>query len=92
VINCTGYGARSLWKDESLIPVRGQIAWLAPQPEVTYGVNYRGVQMIPRSDGIVIQMLEGGDMRGYNEANEVVDRAEAAEGIARIAELYTRFQ
>jgi hypothetical protein len=48
--------------------------------------------MIPRSDGIVIQMLEGGDMRGYNEANEVVDRAEAAEGISRIAELYTRFQ
>jgi glycine/D-amino acid oxidase-like deaminating enzyme len=92
VINCTGYGARSLWKDESLIPVRGQIAWLVPQPEVTYGVNYRGVQMIPRSDGIVIQMLEGGDMRGYNEANEVVDRAEAAEGISRIAELYTRFQ
>jgi glycine/D-amino acid oxidase-like deaminating enzyme len=26
VINCTGYGARALWKDETLIPVRGQIA------------------------------------------------------------------
>ena len=92
VINCTGYGARALWKDESLIPVRGQIAWLAPQPEVNYGVNYRGVQMIPRSDGIVVQMLEGGDMRGYNQDNETVDRAEAAEGISRIAELYTRFK
>ena len=92
VINCTGYGARDLWKDETLVPVRGQIGWLVPQPEVTYGVNYRGVQMIPRSDGIVIQMLEGGDMRGYNEANEVVDRAEAAEGIARIAELYSRMR
>jgi hypothetical protein len=92
VINCTGYGARTLWKDESLVPVRGQIAWLVPQPEVTYGVNYRGVQMIPRSDGIVVQMLEGGDMRGYNDAGETVDRAEAAEGIGRIAELYTRFK
>ena len=34
VINCSGYGARALWKDESVIPVRGQIAWLIPQPEV----------------------------------------------------------
>ena len=92
VINCTGYGARDLWKDDSIVPVRGQIAWLAPQPEVTYGVNYRAVQMIPRSDGIVVQMLEGGDMRGYNDAGEVVDRAEAAEAIGRIAELYTRFR
>jgi D-amino-acid oxidase len=92
VINCTGYGARTLWKDESLVPVRGQIGWLVPQPEVTYGVNYRGVQMIPRSDGIVIQMLEGGDMRGYNDDSEVVDRAESAEAVGRIAELYTRFR
>jgi glycine/D-amino acid oxidase-like deaminating enzyme len=92
VINCTGYGARDLWKDESVVPVRGQIAWLAPQPEVTYGVTYRDVSMIPRSDGIVVQMLEGGDMRGYNDPTETVDRAEAAEGVARIAELYTRFK
>ena len=89
VINCTGYGARALWKDESLVPVRGQIGWLIPQPEVTYGVNYRGVQMLPRSDGIVIQMLEGGDMRGYNDATEVVDRAEAEEAVSRIAALYS---
>jgi D-amino-acid oxidase len=91
VINCTGYGARALWKDESITPVRGQIGWLIPQPELTYGVNYRDVQMIPRSDGIVVQMLEGGDMRGYNEDNEVVDRAESEEAVGRIAELYSRF-
>ncbi|MEY4966776.1 MAG: hypothetical protein RL274_2359, partial [Pseudomonadota bacterium] len=77
VINCTGYGARTLWKDESIVPVRGQIGWLVPQPEVTYGFNYRDVQVIPRSDGIVVQFLEGGDMRGYNDANEAVDRAES---------------
>ena len=35
MINCPGYGARALWKDESIIPVRGQIAWLIPQREVT---------------------------------------------------------
>lgn len=50
------------------------------------------MHVIPRSDGIVVQMLEGGDMRGYNDASETADRAEAAEAIARIAELYTRFR
>ena len=40
VINATGYGARTLLKDESIIPVRGQIAWLIPQLEVNYRVIY----------------------------------------------------
>src|SRR5262249_34944979 len=26
IINATGYGARALWKDDSIVPVRGQIA------------------------------------------------------------------
>ncbi len=30
VINCPGYGGRALWRDESIIPVRGQIGWLIP--------------------------------------------------------------
>ncbi len=90
VINCPGYGARALWKDESIVPVRGQIAWLIPQPEVDYGVQYQHVSMLPRRDGIVIQMLEGGDMRGYGDDNETPDRDEALTGVARIAELYER--
>ena len=28
IVNCTGYGARSLWDDQGLLPVRGQINWL----------------------------------------------------------------
>ena len=34
VINCTGLGSRELFGDGELIPVRGQIAILAPQPVV----------------------------------------------------------
>src|SRR3954453_14151957 len=41
VIDATGYGARALWKGESIVPVRGQIAWLIPQPDAHYGVFYR---------------------------------------------------
>src|SRR5579862_6906031 len=41
-------GARALWKDESIVPVCGQIAWLIPQPDVTYGVYYRNVNILAR--------------------------------------------
>ncbi|MEI9931139.1 MAG: FAD-dependent oxidoreductase [Rhizomicrobium sp.] len=90
VINCTGYGARDLCKDESIVPVRGQIGWLIPQPEVNYGLFYDGVSTVSRRDGIVVQMLEGGDMRGYNDSNESPDRAESEEAVNRIAALYAQ--
>jgi glycine/D-amino acid oxidase-like deaminating enzyme len=90
VINCTGYGARDLCKDESIVPVRGQIGWLVPQPEVNYGLYYDGVSVLSRRDGIVVQMLEGGDMRGFNDPNETVDRAESEDAVTRIAGLYAR--
>ncbi|MBV8979238.1 MAG: FAD-dependent oxidoreductase [Alphaproteobacteria bacterium] len=88
IVNCTGYGARALCRDESVVPVRGQMGWLIPQPEVNYGVYYDGVLALSRRDGIGIQMLEGGDMRGYGDPNETVDRAESEEGVRRIAALY----
>jgi glycine/D-amino acid oxidase-like deaminating enzyme len=90
VINCPGYGARALWRDETITPVRGQIAWLIPQPELNYSVIYRDVLMLPRRDGIVIQGIEGGDMKGYGDANETPDRAEAERGVTAMAELYAR--
>jgi D-amino-acid oxidase len=92
VINCPGYGARALCKDESIVPVRGQIGWLIPQPEVNYGLYYNGVATISRRDGIVVQALEGGDMRGYNDDNETVDRAESEKAIATLDGLYSRFK
>ena len=57
VINCTGYGARPLWQDETLIPVRGQITRLVAQPDVHYGVVYRHVLAVPRRDGIVVPVV-----------------------------------
>ena len=92
IINCTGYAARELCKDDSVVPVRGQIGWLIPQAEVNYGLYYDGVSVLSRRDGIVVQMLQGGDMRGYNDANETVDRAEAEDGVNRIAALYAQMK
>jgi D-amino-acid oxidase len=87
VINATGYGARALWKDESIVPVRGQIAWLIPQPEVNYAVMYTGTYILSRRDGIVVQQGLS-DMEGYNDANEVPDRAAAESSVRLAAELF----
>jgi D-amino-acid oxidase len=92
VVNCTGYGARALWKDESIIPVRGQIAWLIPQPEVNYGLYYKHVSVLPRRDGIVVQYVGETEAWGYNDDNETASRSEAESAIAAIASLYGRAQ
>ena len=89
VINCTGYGARALWKDETLVPVRGQIARLIPQPEVRYGLVYRHVLTVPRRDGLVVQSFAGGERQGYGDTNEAPDRAEAEQAVRTLAELFT---
>jgi D-amino-acid oxidase len=90
VINCTGYGARALWRDEGLVPVRGQIARLIPQPEVRYGLVYRGVLTVPRRDGLVVQSFAGGESQGYGDTNEAPDRAEAEQAVRTLAELFTK--
>jgi hypothetical protein len=88
VINCPGYAARELWRDDSVTPVRGQIGWLIPQSEAAYGVIYHDVSMLARRDGIVIQDLSGGDMQGYGDADEAPRRAESERAVGVIAQLY----
>jgi D-amino-acid oxidase len=90
IINCTGYGARALWKDESVVPVRGQIAWLIPQPEVNYGVTYQGVATVGRRDGIGVQVTGLDESYGFNDANEAPDRAESEAAVTSIASLFRR--
>jgi glycine/D-amino acid oxidase-like deaminating enzyme len=92
VINCPGYAAREWWKDQSVVPVRGQIGWLIPQREVNYGVNYENLSVLSRTDGIVVQVV-GSDMIGYGDASEAVDREETMAGVAKLERLYaTRFK
>jgi glycine/D-amino acid oxidase-like deaminating enzyme len=92
IVNATGYGARALWRDDSIVPVRGQIAWLIPQPEVNYGVFYRGVYILGRRDGIVVQDSGSGEMDGYNDTNEQPDRKAAEEAVAVAAGLFGRMR
>jgi len=54
IMNCTGLGAKELFADEQLEPVRGQLTVLAPQPAVDYLTLHGNRYMFPRSDGIVL--------------------------------------
>jgi hypothetical protein len=55
IFNCTGLGARTLFHDDELIPIRGQLSFLLPQPEVDYmTVGPGDIYMFPRRDGILL--------------------------------------
>jgi len=55
VFNCTGLGARTLVGDAELTPVKGQLTFLLPQPEVDYITLLDGpLYMFPRADGILL--------------------------------------
>jgi D-amino-acid oxidase len=54
VVNCTGLGAKALFGDEEITPVKGQLTFLLPQPEVDYIVIGGGLYMFPRRDGILL--------------------------------------
>jgi glycine/D-amino acid oxidase-like deaminating enzyme len=53
IFNCTGLGARALFGDTGMIPARGQLAILLPQPEIRYAVSGPMGYMFPRPDGIL---------------------------------------
>lgn len=64
VVNCTGLGAKALFNDPDLVPLKGQLVVLTPQPEVQYGTSGGsrsaasepgvGIHMMARSDGIIL--------------------------------------
>ncbi len=64
IVNCTGLGAKALFSDPELTPLKGQLVVLVPQSEITYGTTGGArapvtpeagfVHMMPRSDGIIL--------------------------------------
>jgi D-amino-acid oxidase len=47
-------GAKALFGDEELTPIRGQLTFLVPQPEVTYATSYENTYMFSRRDGVLL--------------------------------------
>jgi len=54
IANCTGLGAKTLFGDEELIPIKGQLSFLVPQPELNYMYIGGGGYMFPRRDGVLL--------------------------------------
>jgi glycine/D-amino acid oxidase-like deaminating enzyme len=64
IVNCTGLGSKALFNDPELMPLKGQLTILVPQPEITYSTSGGArapvtpeagfIHMMPRSDGIVL--------------------------------------
>lgn len=63
VVNCLGLGARDVFSDGQMIPIRGQLLHLEPQA-LPYMLSHRGY-MFPRSD---VLLLGGSYERGQDQA------------------------
>lgn len=75
LFNCTGLGAKALFNDPELTPIKGQLSFLLPQPEVNYcTVGPDDLYMFPRRDGIV---LGGSHERGNWSLDPEPDVAES---------------
>jgi len=87
LVNATGYGARELLGDDSVIPVRGQIARLVPQADVRYGLVWRGhnLAVVSRRDGILVQAQVDGD---FGNEDTTPDRALSEAAVQRLAQLF----
>ena len=82
IVNSTGLGARELFGDEELMPVKGQLTFLVPQPEVNYRYG-----CMPRSDGIA---LGGTQQRGVwtMEPDEEARQRIVTQAIERYASMF----
>jgi D-amino-acid oxidase len=83
IINCSGLGARDLCNDESVIPVRGQVALLETQTDLPiYLDNDSPLYIVPRKDAMIVG--------GTYEAN-IYEETTEPETIERILNTAYRF-
>jgi hypothetical protein len=76
VLNCTGAGARDLFGDTSLTPVRGRLFHLAPQPGVDYGVQIDDFRyVVPRESALLL------GTSWEPEGTDIVQEGRDAEGV-----------
>lgn len=92
VVNCMGLGSGKVFGDESIIPARGQLSFLLPQPDIDYGyathTEEHGVlYSFPRRTGILLGgSVDKGDWNLAPRQDEVVRMVEGhAELASRLA-------
>jgi glycine/D-amino acid oxidase-like deaminating enzyme len=90
LVNATGYGARALLGDDSLVPVKGQLARLMPQPDAFYGLNYHRVSLTTRHDITVLQSqgVDANTDEGFGDATTNADMAVVDFAVKTLAAAY----
>jgi D-amino-acid oxidase len=82
IVNCTGLGAKTLWNDAKMVPIKGQLAMLPPQPNLEYLYGQNGY-LFPRADHVVV----GGTFEeGVND--DKADKAVCRSLVQHLASLY----
>src|SRR5688500_1158236 len=89
ILNCTGLGSAELFGDSELVPIKGQLTILDPQPGVDYAVKstVEDLYMFSRRDGVV---LGGSHQRG--EWTLAPDPDEAARILRSQREFFARMR
>jgi len=82
MVNCTGLGARQIWPDKLLQPVKGQLVLLKPQPDLPYLCSSR-VYLFPRQDHVVVC---GTEERGVD--NDTPDPHMCAQAVANVKAVF----
>ena len=84
IFNCTGLGSKALFDDAVLIPVRGQLEVLLPQPEIDYCYLGGSGYMFPRRDGIILGgTFEHGKWSLEPDADQITGILEANANISK---------
>jgi D-amino-acid oxidase len=97
IVNCTGLGAKALFGDPDLIPLKGQLVVLIPQEDVNYSTN-GGVRIATAEPGIGIHMMarRDGIILGGTSERDVwtldVNEAERKRVVEGHMQLFSAFQ
>lgn len=83
LFNCTGLGAKQLAEDPELMPIKGQLTFMIPQPEVNYNLISGDLYMFPRTDGILL-----GGTYGKNQWDATPDLAQRDRIVAAHREMF----
>jgi len=92
VIHSTGFAARDLWHDKTVMPVRGQTGWLVPQREANYSIRYKSGLALSKSDGVCIMHFDNelGEMQGVGNSLELPDRDDVLAAMADMAPIFEK--
>lgn len=82
LVNATGLGSKTLFKDEQMEPVRGQLTFLVPDPTIRYQFSNNDAYVIPRRDGLVVGANQNGR---YGSTDLSVDPQQSYHAVAAIA-------